>query len=189
MYRQISGVRPGPPPVCRPLSNFACMLMSQICFLVLSVRKMGRKMWRPWRSKFPFSHWKGISLTQQLVAAAQAVRGLSLIRCIYNDYLDMQFLKGQFTSLNRHLYMLPDSRTKRSICSSLSVLFFSVTLWRLSKCCRPAEPVTITTKSFAAFCKHSNQVTELPQPSSTCYIAYRGDYPRLLDLRCSKFTS
>ena len=61
------------PPVNRSLPNFACGFVSRICFLVLSFRKIGWKMWELWGSKFRPSHWKGTSLIQQLVATAQAV--------------------------------------------------------------------------------------------------------------------
>jgi len=60
------------PPVNRSLPNFACRFVSRMCFLVLSFTKIG-KMWELWGSTFPFSHWKGTSLIQQLVATAQAV--------------------------------------------------------------------------------------------------------------------
>jgi len=34
--------------VNRSLSNFACWFVSRMCFLVLSFRKIGRKMWELW---------------------------------------------------------------------------------------------------------------------------------------------
>jgi len=60
-------------PVNRSLLNFACRFVSRICFLVLSFRKIGWKMWELWGSKFRLSHCKGTSLIQLLVATTQAV--------------------------------------------------------------------------------------------------------------------
>ena len=65
------------PPVNRSLPNYACGLVSRMCFLVLSFRKIGWKIWELWGSKFCLSHWQGTSLIQQLVATAQAVKGLT----------------------------------------------------------------------------------------------------------------
>jgi len=57
----------------RKYKNFACGFVSRMCFLVLSFRKIGKKCGSCGGSKFPFSHWKGTLLIQQLVATAQAV--------------------------------------------------------------------------------------------------------------------
>ena len=69
------------PPVNRSLPNFACGFVSRMCFLVLSFRKIGWKMWERWGSKFRPSHWKGTSLIQQLVATAQAAQAVMVV-CI-----------------------------------------------------------------------------------------------------------
>ena len=67
------------PPYADPLSvvphqsNFACVVVSRMSFLVSSFIKIGWKMCELWGSKFRPSHWLGTSLIQQLVATAQAV--------------------------------------------------------------------------------------------------------------------
>ena len=59
--------------VCTPLRRNSTQLDVELSWVELcrykrgfslSFRKIGRKMWELWGSKFPFSHWKGTSLIQ-----------------------------------------------------------------------------------------------------------------------------
>ena len=86
----------------RSLPNFACRFVSRMSFLVLSFRKTGIKMWELWRSKYPFSDWKGTSLIHQLVATAHWSRDAT-VKCRVKSYTH---LLSTYNTITKAIYII-----------------------------------------------------------------------------------